>query len=42
MSYTCTLRRLQARPALAVRPEVPLEQVGAVMIDGFRAVGDYL
>ncbi len=42
MSYVCTLRRLETRPALAVRPEVPLEQVGAVMVDGFRAVGDYL
>lgn len=42
MPYVCAVRRIQSRPAMVVRPEVPLEQVGPAMIDGFRAVGDYL
>ncbi len=42
MSHECTLRHMPAQHAMAVRPEVPLEQVGPAMADGFRTVGDYL
>jgi AraC family transcriptional regulator len=42
MAYVCTLRRLEPRPAMVVRREVPIADVTPAMIDGFRTVGEFL
>ncbi len=40
MSYVCTLRRLERRPALVVRREVPVADPAPVIMDAFRTVGE--